>query len=119
MLTEAHATVARSPGEGPEDPADVGRGPERQSAANQKEREGRAETAREGCAQDHGGRGHGGHQTTAAGQAGHGRAGQTQSRRCSPFRQLSLYMGVMGNHQRVGILGVCSSQHMVTLESIR
>lgn len=61
VLTEAHTMVARSPGEAHEDPADVGRGPERQSAVNQAEREKRVETAREGHAQDRGGRGHGGH----------------------------------------------------------
>lgn len=54
----------------------------------------------------------------AAGQSRHSRAGQTKSRRCSPFKQLSLYMGVMGNYQRVAILGVCSFQHKVALKSI-
>lgn len=61
MLTKAYAMAARSPGEAHEDPADVGRGPGRPSAVNQAEREGRVETAREGRAQDRGGRGHGGH----------------------------------------------------------
>lgn len=46
------------------------------------------------------------HRTEAAGamvdmtaaQSRHSRAGQTKSGSCSPFKKLSLYVGVMGNH---------------------